>query len=157
MRSEHWLGERTRALAPAGALLVMLAAAMAVSTPDRALADDADEAECGLQTLRGSYVFAATGYNIVAGVPVPKTIVELLDFEGDGTVTVTGGTLSVNGIVTQNLAGVGVYTLGADCKGTLTFTGPRFDLFVDHPGKQALMLQTNPGTVFQGTVTKVAN
>jgi hypothetical protein len=51
---------------------------------------------CDLHTLRGSYVFAASGYNIVAGVPQPKAIVELIDFNGDGTLTVPGGAVSIN-------------------------------------------------------------
>jgi hypothetical protein len=114
-------------------------------------------AECGLRRLRGSYVFAATGYNIVAGVAQPKAIVELVDFNGDGTLSVPGGTVSINGNVTQNLSGVGVYTLDPECRGTVTFTpGPSFDIFVEPNGKQALMIQSNPGTVFQGTVTKVS-
>jgi hypothetical protein len=113
--------------------------------------------ECGLRRLRGSYVFTASGYNIVGGVPQPKAIVELIDFNGDGTLTVPGGTVSINGTVMQNLSGVGVYTLDTECKGTITFTpGPSFDIFVEPNGKQAVMIQTNPGTVFQGAVTKVS-
>jgi len=111
---------------------------------------------CELHTLRGSYVFAASGYNIVLGVPQPKAIVELIDFNGDGTQTVSGGTVSINGNVAQILPGVGVYTLDADCKGTVSFTpGPSFAIFIQPGDKEGRMIQTNPGSVFQGTVTKV--
>ena len=110
---------------------------------------------CGLHTLHGSYVFAASGYNIVAGVPQPKAIVELIDFNGDGTLTVSGGTVSINGNVVQNLSGVGLYTLDAECKGTVMFTpGPSFDIFIRPGDKEGRMIQTNPGSVFQGTVTR---
>jgi hypothetical protein len=113
--------------------------------------------ECGLRRLRGSYVFTASGYNVVGGVPQPKAIVELIDFNGDGTLTVPGGTVSINGTVTQNVSGIGVYTLDTECRGTIAFTpGPSFDIFVEPNGKQAAMIQTNPGTVFQGTLTRVS-
>ena len=50
--------------------------------PASALADDGKA--CTVQTLRGSYLFAASGFNIVAGVAQPKAIVEGIDFNGDG-------------------------------------------------------------------------
>ena len=40
---------------------------------------------CTLRTLRGTYVFSASGFNIVAGVAQPKAIVEVIVFNGDGT------------------------------------------------------------------------
>jgi hypothetical protein len=51
---------------------------------------------------------------------------------------------------------VGGYTLDADCKGTVTFMpGPSFAIFIRPGDKEGRMIQTNPGSVFQGTVTKV--
>jgi hypothetical protein len=130
----------------------MLAAVAAVATPGRALADDDG---CELRTLRGTHVFSASGFNIVAGVAQPKAFVQVLLFNGDGTLDVPAATLSINGNVSQTSGG-GVYTLEAGCKGTITFSaGPRFDIFTDRKGKQAWAIQTNPGTVFQGTITKV--
>ena len=117
--------------------------------------DDVQGRKCKLSTLRGSYIFTASGFNIVGGVPQPKTIVELIDFNGDGTVAVTGGTLSVNGVVTQiSPTGVGDYTLAADCTGSLVFVaGPSFNIVIAPDGKNGWMIQTNPNTVFQGTLT----
>ena len=45
------------------------------------------------------------------------------------------------------------------CTGTLTFlpSGPHFDLFIPLNGKPMWMIQTDPGNVFQGTVTQVSN
>jgi hypothetical protein len=110
--------------------------------------------QCDETTLRGSYVLTARGYNIVGGVAQPKAIVELIDFDGEGTVSVPGGTVSVNGVVTQIAPnGFGTYTLGSDCNGTLTFIpGPSFSMFVNRDGKNGWMMQTNPNTVFQGTL-----
>jgi len=104
-------------------------------------------------------VFSATGYTIVAGVAQPKAIVELIRFNGDGTLTVPGATRSINGVIGQVPAGgTGTYTLGADCIGTLAFTGgPTFDVFASPKGEDLWMIQTNPNSVFQGNVTRVSH
>src|SRR5256885_5691182 len=62
-----------------------------------ALADN-DQDDCTLKTLRGTYVFAATGHNIVAGVPQPKAIVEVIEFHGDRTPSVPAATRRLNGV-----------------------------------------------------------
>jgi hypothetical protein len=82
----------------------------------------ADErgADCRVNTLQGRYIFSARGFTIVPGiaqpnatvpsVAQPKAIVEVIDFNGDGTLSVP----------------------------------------------EATRRQTNPGTVFQGTATRVS-
>ena len=112
--------------------------------------------QCDEGTLRGSYVLTARGFTIVGGVAQPKAIVELIDFHGDGALTVTGGTLSFNGSVTQIPPnGAGNYTLGPDCNGTLNFIPvPNFSLFVERDGKSGWVIQTNNNNVFQGTLTQ---
>jgi hypothetical protein len=125
-----------------------------------ALADSnaADSARvCSEQTLHGSYLFAAQGFNIVNGAAQPKAILEGIDFKGDGTLSVPFATLSVNGQIIQvPPGGVGVYTVEASCEGTLKFTnGPSFNIFVRPSGKTLWMIQTDSNTVLQGTVTKV--
>jgi hypothetical protein len=132
----------------------LVAAAMALGLSSVALADT----DCTLKTLRGSYVFAAKGYTIVAGVPQPKGIVEVINFNGNGTLSVPAATRSVNGVVARTPpGGTGTYTLDADCTGTITFDGPLFDIFISPNGEMLWMIQTNPGTVFQGTATRVGN
>lgn len=117
----------------------------------------ADQGVCDLKTLRGSYIFAASGFNIVGGVAQPKAIIEAIDFNGDGTLGVPAATVSITGNIMRSATGVGVYTLADGCRGMVTFTpGPSFDIFTDRTGKQAWMIQTTPGTVFQGTVTRVS-
>jgi hypothetical protein len=117
---------------------------------------------CSVGTLRGSYLFAAHGFNIVGGVAQPKAIVEGIDFNGDGTLVSPFATVSINGnIIHPPGGGVGSYTVDADCTGTLTFTaGPSFDIFVEPSGgKQLWMIQTGPAAVpavFEGTATKVS-
>lgn len=111
---------------------------------------------CALHTLHGSYLFVASGFNIVGGVAQPKAIHEALEFNGDGTVTVTGVTLSVNGNISHPPAGSGGYTVETDCRGTLDFSnGPSFDIVVALDGATVWMFQTNPNTVFQGIATRL--
>ena len=111
---------------------------------------------CTLKTLRGSYLFVASGFNIVAGVAQPKAIHEGIDFAGNGTLTVPGVTLSINGNVSHPPGSPGDYTVDADCRGTIAFSsGPTFDIVVALDGATVWMFQTNPNTVFQGTATRL--
>jgi len=137
------------------ALVSLVAAAMAFSTSDTARAQTTTPT-CGVQTLHGLYIFATHGFNIVGGVAQPKAIVEGIDFNGDGTLSVPFATVSINGNIIQPPPGGGVYTVDPDCTGTLTFSsGIGFDIFVQPNGRQLWMIQTNPNTVFEGTATRV--
>ena len=132
----------------------LVAAALALVGSGVALAGN----DCGLNTLRGSYIFAANGHNIVAGIAQPKTIVEVIGFMGDGTLSVPAATRSVNGVVARTPpGGKGSYTVEAGCKGSVAFTdGPSFDIFLSPSGDKVWMIQTNPDTVFQGTATRIS-
>jgi len=137
--------------------LVAAAMALGMSGSARAGADNAPQGVCSEHTLRGSYLFATHGWNIVGGIAQPKAIVEGIDFNGDGTLVSPFATVSINGTIIHSSGSVGSYTVAADCTGTLTFTGgASFDIFVEHDGgKQVWMIQTNANTVFEGTATKV--
>jgi hypothetical protein len=163
MRSIQF-GGRTRARL-SGCLFIVIAAVAVTGHPGRALAQSG---VCGPQTLRGLYIYTGSGYNIAGGVPQPKALVLFLDFGGDGTMTVPTGTISTIANVNQNVTFRGVYALlrglqgsgqlGTGCRGTVTLIGgPSFDLYTDHAGTQVWMIQTNPDTVFHGTVTKVSH
>jgi hypothetical protein len=79
----------------------MVGAAIALGVSGGSLADDGKKT-CALDTLDGLYIFTATGYNIVSGVAQPKAIVEVIRFNGDGTLTVPAATHSINGVVAQS-------------------------------------------------------
>ena len=133
----------------------LVAVAMALGMSGAALADSNGQS-LSVQTLRGSYLFATHGFNIVGGVAQPKAIVEGINFNGDGTLVSPFATLSVNGFIIHSSGSVGSYTVEASGQGTVTFTGgPSFDIFVEANGKQVWMIQTDSNTVFQGTATKV--
>src|SRR5438552_4674561 len=138
--------------------LVSLVAAMALGTSDTARADTQQQT-CSLHTLRGSYLFATHGWNIVGGVAVPKAIVEGIDFSGDGTLVSPFATVSINGTIIRSSGAPGSYTVAADCTGTLTFTGgASFAIFVESSGQQLWMIQTAGlvPAVFEGMATRVS-
>jgi hypothetical protein len=141
----------------AGALAAgMWNIASAKSSDVRAALQPQEGRACRLETLRGSYLFAANGFNIVGGVAQPKAIHEGIEFNGDGTLTVPSVTLSVNGNVSHPPGAPGDYTVEADCRGTIVFSsGQTFDTVVGLNGETVWMFQTNPNTVFQGTATRL--
>ena len=120
-----------------------------------ALAKDERRA-CTERTARGSYLFSATGFNIVGGVQQPKALVEVIVFHGDGTLDVPAATVSLNGAIIRSLPSFGTYTVEDNCLGTITFNGPTYDMFLSKDGDDILMIQTNANTVFQGLATRTS-
>jgi hypothetical protein len=86
----------------------------------------------------------------------PKAIIEVIDFNGDGTLTVPAATRSVNGVITRSPSSVGTYTVTVDCVGTIAFAGPAFDIFISPQGNQLWLIQTNPYNVFEGSATRTS-
>ena len=117
---------------------------------------EAARGTCTERTLDGSYVFSASGFNIVGGVQQPKAIVEVIVFNGDGTLDVPAATVSLNGVIVRSLHSVGTYTVEDNCSGTITFNGPTYDMFLSKDGDDISMIQTNPNTVFQGLATRAS-
>jgi hypothetical protein len=139
--------------------LVSLLAAMALGTSRTARAQSTPQS-CGVQTLRGLYVFNAHGWNIVGGVAVPKALMEGITFNGDGTVVTPFATASINGMILHFSGGTGSYTVNPDCTGTLSWSnGHSWDLFVEANGNKLWKIQTHDasgaGPVFEGTATRV--
>ena len=89
--------------------LVSLVTAMALGTSTTARA--AADAHCSVQMLRGSYLFATHGWNIVGGVAQPKAIMEGIDFNGDGTLVSPFATVSINGTIIHSSGSLGTYTV----------------------------------------------
>ena len=131
-------------------------AVLTLATCGIALADNG----CPIKemALRGNYVFVGSGFTIVGGVAQPKAIVEVINFNGDGTLTVPSFTRSINGTIgksTPGVAGAGSYTVDTSCTGTISFTGgPSFDIVLSSKWDTIAMIQTNPDNVFHGTATK---
>jgi hypothetical protein len=142
--------------------VVTAAMVLAVSGVAQAKDNGDDGKPCSDPTLHGLYVFNPSGYDIVGGVAQPKAILELISFNGDGTLTVPAATASINGTIFRSPPnGPGTYTVGPDCTGSLACGPPGptfpFDLFVAFKGSAVYMIQTGPGSpVMQGTAERVS-
>ena len=116
-----------------------------------------DTPTCTLKTLKGTYQFATTGYNIVDSVPQPIAIVEVIDVNGDGTLNVPAVTLSANGTILRFADVGGSYTVNEDCTGTITFvTDVHLDIFIAHNGKEFHLIQTDANSVLAAVARKVS-
>jgi len=124
---------------------------------------------CTNDILKGQYVFTATGFtrapNSAPGTPwVPKAIVEVLHFNGDGTLSGPSVTLANpfgdTGAILNPAGAAGSYSVNEDCTGTMQFldaVGVAFKFVVDPPlGDTIYMIQINPNNnVFQGRAERV--
>jgi hypothetical protein len=104
----------------------------------------------------------ASGHTVAAGVWVPKAIVEVLRFNGDGTLSVLAATVANrtgNGAVEEvPPGGAGGYMLRPDCTGTLAFIGgPSFNIVAAPKGEDGWMIQTNPNNAFRGSLSRIVN
>jgi hypothetical protein len=136
--------------------------------PGLAVADATSR--CTNSLLNGQYVFTASGFTrapgSAPGTPwVPKAIMEVLQFSGDGTLTTPAVTVANpfgdTGNILQPPSGApGLYSINDDCSGTVQFldaAGVTFKVFVEPPrGDTIWMIQTNPANnVFQGSAKRV--
>jgi hypothetical protein len=135
---------------------ILLATAVVLGLSGAAVAGD--ENGCTSETVQGRYVFTARGFTIVAGVAQPKAIVEVIDFDGEGAVSVPSATVSLNGMILRFSPGAnGEYTVDDACSGTIKFfdaLGTSFDIVASARGNELWLIQNNPNTVFQGTATR---
>jgi hypothetical protein len=142
-------------------------AALSLLIPGLALADTANR--CKVELLKGQYVFAATGFtrapNSAPGTSwTPKAILEILQFNGDGTLSTPGLTVANPfgdlGNILQPPAGApGVYSVNDDCSGTVHFFDAgnvMFKIYVEPVrGGTVWMIQTNPANnVIQGSAKR---
>ena len=142
--------------------LILCLSGLAAADPTKKCKDD---------ILKGEYVFTASGFtrapNSGPGTPwVPKAILEVLHFNGDGTLS-TPAVTAANpfgdlGQILQPPAGgaAGSYSINDDCTGTVQFSDANsvaFKIYVDPPkGDTIWMIQTNPvNNVFQGSALLV--
>jgi hypothetical protein len=156
---------------------VTVAVLLVLSMGTRVLAHDNEgRNDCSFATLNGLYVFSASGFVTPPGAtPVPKAIIELIRFDGDGHVTTPAVSLRVDSqpITFLSPGASGIYTVAdlvppdGACLGTLTFfdaLGNTFNLVISREGAKTIwLIQTNfnpgnvVGNVFQGTAVKIAH
>lgn len=130
---------------------VCLAAAMMFSTSATAREVKPDMRSCSVGTVKGLYLWTLDGFQNFGGNPVPKALLEGLQFNGDGTFTVPFGTVNIGGSVIDVGGSVGTYTIAADCTGTLQVAnGPSFNMYIG-PGAQQLWILNTGGGPGDGT------
>jgi len=146
-----------------GVTVAVLLTGLVIGT---ATAND-DDHRCNAGLLDGLYVFTASGFSTpLNAASSPKAIIEVLRFNGDGTVDTPFSTVSMNGKVTTTApGGSGTYTVMAlnppesVCRGTLMFPdapNPSFNLVIAPKGERIWLLMTNPPSVFEGHAARVS-
>ena len=123
--------------------------------PEQALSDN----PCSLRTLKGTYVWHITGFQIVNGQQVHFAFAGQDHYNGDGTMTGTYS-FSDNGVISQNVSYSDTYTVNPDCTGTLLSADENglighFDLFFGPDGEEVSFVQTDPGVVAAGVERRV--
>jgi hypothetical protein len=96
-----------------GRLAVLIAAALLTLQPVNSLGVSEAAKRCTVADLNGTYVFAATGFGTPpagSSPTAPKAIIEVISFDGDGTVDTPKVTLSVNGTVINESPGAPALT-----------------------------------------------
>lgn len=170
MRAVIFLNDVSPKENPMNKLMTRCAAILPLILCLPGLADARPTNRCTEDILRGDYVFTASGFTrppeSKAGVPwVPKAILEVLHFNGDGTLSTPLVTVANpfgdSGVITPPGPGAsGTYTINSDCSGQVTFSdmlGVAFTIVVDPPrGDTIWMIQKNPANnVFQGKAQRV--
>lgn len=155
---------KTRCLGWLAGVVLAVPLTLMVGSPVFALVD---YRECTPALLNGLYVFTATGFSIPTspGPALPQAIVELIRFNGDGSASVPGVSLSLNGTIIVGPGGTGTYTV-ADlapkddaCIGNVTFSGagtPSLNFVASRTGETIWLIRRDPTFVFQGTATKLS-
>lgn len=116
----------------------------------------AEVAQCSQATLNGDYVYAQDGFKVLGGndakqrVPFAQAGKET--FDGAGKMHGTYAS-SENGAVRRGTY-TAVYTMNADCSGTLVITeGDKtfhYEMFATPDGNEIVWLQTDDGSVSAG-------
>jgi hypothetical protein len=152
------LGDKSMKNKPKGLFISAFSAILLAGLCNTSLADDGDRHACSWLTLNGTYLFRASGFNVAPGSHEPKAIVEILKFNGDGTMSAPAATLTLNTpggfVLVRSTNALGTYTLEANCIGTITFVpGPKFDVFTSPDGRVLNLIQTAgaPAGVLEGT------
>jgi hypothetical protein len=136
--------------------LIFITIGLISAAPGSAEANEL-EPTCTLKTLKGRYLFATTGFDIVESVPQPIAIVEVIDASGDGALNVPAVTLSANGTILRFADAGGSYIVNEDCTGTITFVNDvHLDIFIAPNGSEFYLIRTDPNHVLAAVARRVS-
>jgi hypothetical protein len=116
--------------------------------------DNKQAPTCTLETLKGRYLFGASGTLLPPAFGVTQQSLASTAgyhiFNGDGTGTDIV-TFRINGVtVLENEVVPITYTVNEDCTGAYTANvpnGPSFGIFIAPTGEELITIATNPGQV----------
>ena len=110
---------------------------------------------CSEATLQGEYLFNGRGdapaYEHAPGLPI--VFAGVRTFDGERNLSQVE-TISLGGSILRGHRDEGVYTLGADCTGTMTIANRNFDIFVNEDGSEGVAIGTDDGRVGSQTFKK---
>ena len=151
-------------MVPAGVLLgslvlggVLITNSTATHAAPRTVTQ-ANGGQCSDATLKGTYVFNVTGYQIEGSnrVPIDQAGNEVYDGKGHLSGVVS---LSTNGQITRLATYTGTYSVNSHCIATeVDHVGGgsvlHFDEFITHDGNTFTLVETDPGVVISGFETR---
>lgn|SRR5689334_7026927 len=157
---------RTRCLANAAGIVAVVALSLSTAfaaSSEQELQESDGHRACTLATLKGRYLFAASGvilppaFGVTAPTQGADAGARILNGDGTGTDTVT--VRIGDKIVLQNLVSPLSYTVNPDCTGTITVVnGPSFDIFIAPNGSEFAEIATAPsGNYATGIDRRVSN
>lgn len=110
------------------------------------------QAQCSAETLKGQYVFTGRGFMEPGDPGVQRVHNGVLIFDGAGKVSGKQSSSRGGKIGHEKLQGI--YTLDADCSGTMTFGSVakpgaqiHWDVYVTQDGKTGHMIRMDDGSM----------
>jgi hypothetical protein len=149
-KSRRWVrnGALCGAIALAGLILISLSA-------------DAGDAHgtCNNATMRGTYVYAYSGYTEAGATLTRFAVAGLAVFNGDGTSHGIWTTTTEGQPATRLATFQGTYSVNSDCSATETDTDRNgnifhYDDFTSPGGKEISFVQTDANVISSGTETR---
>jgi len=139
---------------------MMTAAISLPALSGAAWAGGSDDLRCSNATLRGVYMSATSGYQSVTPTLVPIAVTATDVFYGNGHFD-SLATISIGGTIIRNVAAPGTYIVNSDCTATAVIhmtSAPDVheDWLVAPDGDEIFAIETDSGTVFSGTIRRVA-
>jgi hypothetical protein len=122
--------------------------------------ENASRAECSKATLKGTYLLAWDGVDVMGKKQVPFAGAGYDVFDGNGNIDAIV-TINSNGHVLRKVQESGTVTVKANCTGTSTYQGGKFDLYIAPDGSMYTFVQIKPksavtsGFELQGTAKRV--
>jgi hypothetical protein len=112
--------------------------------------DAAAKDYCSVTTLKGTYTYASQGY--YGGEPYAESGME--SYNGAGNVVI----MYTDSLGRANMGDTATYVIGADCKGTVTYSsGSVYNLYVSPNGDGMTYILTSGDGVIAGETKRISN